>query len=336
MLLKRVQKRQACAISGTIRLVIAAFATLPLNMAFHVKLSSNPIDRPCRAPGVLRYRYRLASQSASWLSAQYLYSHDHGDHGNTMLNIGTVCNIFDESYTLDGLTGLLHLLDMAEFRLAVASALDTQHWKFNDSIDALLLKQFDAPASFLGSEKWPRHWAGAFVADKARNGTRIAGIDARALIKYFQHVQLTARTRDRGFPAVSMMHGVMYQYMAELSRLHKYPTELVNAWCGVYALENASRNQWWSDVLRTDLGRECRHGIGHGVYFNQLLAAYPLNMTACQTVRPHGLPRGVASLVLNMSLNICHSAPTTLLALDCAGGATHSLQLAKIGDGYLL
>lgn len=179
--------------------------------------------------------------------------------------------------------------------------------------------QDEIGASQLGTRLWPEHWAGAFLARKAR----AHAVDVSELIFWLQRKQHTMTSFNQ-YAYVSAMHGVMWEALRDQIRadsLAMYPLKAATAWCGHYANETRLAPAKWSKYgqgVHSNLVRECYHGIGHAVFY-ALAPAAPAGFSLIPSTWSMG------NDTLGIILVTCRGASSLSARLGCCGGAFHSV-----------
>ena len=191
---------------------------------------------------------------------------------------------------------------------------------------------------------WIPHWVGAAIADKLvkegslrrkDDGTRIPS--TRAFMGDM-HSYTTGR-KYPDFHLIHVLHGFWWHY-GSLVRpdLDKYPEDIFRSLCEPW-LDPYEYNEH----IHTSMFKECRHGIGHGVFY-PLAARQDPSLVSVRKVRMEGtLP--VSDATYCEGLRICDGAPdekgqTAVYGANsrhgrrvanakacCYGGLRHSIKL---------
>jgi len=103
-----------------------------------------------------------------------------------------------------------------------------------------------------------------------------------------------------------------------------YPMDLLREWCVDYVDAGI-----WSYNLDTDLGRECRHAFGHGIFYAVAKASLDKeHQSARVQFRPHMYD--TSKELQDKMFKICNDAPLNKLTMtECRGGIQHSIDLLQ-------
>ena len=108
--------------------------------------------------------------------------------------------------------------------------------------------------------------------------------------------------------------------------MDKYPLDLAEAFCG-----DLLESDEYVKHVNNDIGRECRHGFGHAVYYvlaRRQLGHQPVNL---QFRTASGFTLSDENIC--MAYKICDKAPTNEKTKhECRGGFRHSSYLVELGD----
>jgi hypothetical protein len=184
-----------------------------------------------------------------------------------------------------------------------------------------------------GCKWWLDHYVGAVSADVFmrkgslkldRQGEQSIS-DAAAIVHELQKMQ---RLEDADISTHHVGHGFTWQYLAvTMDRLNSYPLIMANEFCGDLLWKDEYHSR-----LNNDIGRECRHGFGHAVFYvlvmreNGGLEAYSVR----KQVRPASGFR-VSNKSMCDGYEICKGAPNDKTWLECIGGLRHSYLLVDEG-----
>jgi hypothetical protein len=181
---------------------------------------------------------------------------------------------------------------------------------------------------------WLRHWLGAITADKlVRDGflrlqksskdERI--YDAASFLKELQRMQ---RVPDPDILPFHAQHGFDWHYIA-LTRpdLDEYPLDLAEAFCGNLLVEDE-----YIEAVSNDIGRECRHGFGHAMFYILTLRENGGlgNFSVRKQLRPYGGFVLKDEDTICEGYKICEQAPNQKVETECRGGMRHSAGLYDI------
>jgi hypothetical protein len=282
-----------------------------------------------------------------------------GPIASTLIDLADVCKVFESAYRIGGAEDVLRLLERSQFIAAIqhelVSSANRAHVEVASSADDGCGVEYSMAGSegqtdvlgrslpegghlwtradtenkqkkcwLHGSQWWLRHWAGSFIAERVvqHNGAPAAD----ALILWLQEAHSM-----NDFVWTSALHGALYQVIAPLgmsvsmaSQL-RYPSALAQKLC--------------HDRVRDVY--ECRHGIGHGVFYAVLMSHGHMmaNYSACMQPRPYSIPN--ADQMLDDARVVCDQArsiPTFVqqhtYQSGCVSGSTHSWYLfdAKLGE----
>jgi hypothetical protein len=184
-----------------------------------------------------------------------------------------------------------------------------------------------------GCKWWLDHYIGAIAADvlmrkgslKLDSNGEESVSDAAAIMHELQKMQ---RLKDTDISTHHVGHGFTWQYIAvTMNRMNAYPMVMAKEFCG---------DLLWKDDYHSrfnnDIGRECRHGFGHAVFY--ALAIREIGGLNAYSVRKQVRPVSGFQLS-NKSMcegyQICLGAPNDKTWDDCIGGLRHSDKL--LADG---
>lgn len=166
---------------------------------------------------------------------------------------------------------------------------------------------------------WLRHYAGAFLAEKAMEVAPATG--PTALINWIQNTKRGLSPKN-DFALTAALHGAIFHTLATLSHqkpITSYPAELAQKWCP-------------DKYTTVHFNYECRHGVGHGIYYVVALSHSELaNYSASNQLRPYSYQISKPDVVAIQ--HICHEAgriPTaapTSFSKGCFSGTGHSMLL---------
>lgn len=316
---------------------------------------------PPLPPSLAQLRLQLARLSVHMLPGRRKPGRRWENSASPLVDMSDVCAIFKACFALGGATAMLQLVNRDAFFAATQQALASSerateiearahsdpgfgitYHSFgtdNDVLGGLLaelcsvLQDCDkkrlttmATQSWLhGGLWWLRHYAGAFLADKALSGVRIPELPVlgladdgpRALIRWLQ-ARSTTRQLGGDFALIASLHGAIFHAFAMRTRsdlVLSYPTVLAQEWC-----PDGSSNLY-----------ECRHGIGHGVLYAVWLRRAELEAyTTCNQVRPY-TPAPMTAEEQQTIDRICDEAdriPTSASVFTyghgCRSGSGHS------------
>ena len=114
--------------------------------------------------------------------------------------------------------------------------------------------------------------------------------------------------------------------------MERYPIDSARAWCGdlLYTVpwQNDEFKDWHFEGGDAFIGQECRHGVGHGVFYAMALAARGLTSAdydACLQYRPYSwtMPEDFH----RRANQICETADHFMVESDCKDGVAHSYEL---------
>ena len=272
-----------------------------------------------------------------------------------IMEISSVCRIFDAAMRLGGARSLLDLLEVDVFLEESTAAAVAARMVNNISIakarrkGQALYYQVSAaiePASeyVQGGLWWLRHWAGEFLQRRAA----AESIDTSTLLDWVHQQQMCKQV---DFAAVSFEHAVVWNSLASSSSSKgqgelggtrpSYPTTAAKAWCAArqpFSDEAATDAQneavlRASRFLQTNLVRECLHSFGHAVFYALLASSSQALREAtgtlpCHTLRPRGFT--MPAPTMEQGLSICARAPNWAHTGNCINGLMHSYGLLAV------
>ena len=183
--------------------------------------------------------------------------------------------------------------------------------------------EIDLPIQFW----WP-HWVGAVTADKLlRDGSLKVSADSEERIDavgYFQEIyQMTSARKYPDIHPYHAVHGFWWQYIAQ-SRpdLTEYPEDLYLSFCEPW-IEELDFN----DHVQNSMYRECRHGIGHAIFYTMILREDWV--THKLDVRKQFLDKTFIMSDKNFceAERICEQATEEEAKSKCHGGLHHSISI---------
>ena len=303
-------------------------------------------------PTLLGLRARLAAASV-----RLIMQNDAAPGRGPLLDIGDMSAIFHAAFATGGARGLLDLLEQGLYERETTAAVarlgpfngTVVHRAYKAQLGILYDPKFlvrhgyewaaavpdhawspraayySKLAVVQGGLWWVRHWAGEFLGEQI---LRRRHIDAVEVVWWLQAQQLCRRA---DFATVAMEHGVIWYVVAAGNLIRaegSYPAAHAAKWCGRYALGMGR----WYPTVRTDLGRECRHGFGHAVYYWLAMRDQPARRlrgfsSFGHTLRVGG-PRGLQLSKKEMEAGIATCADAVALhpslVTDCINGLFHS------------
>ena len=298
------------------------------------------------SPALTALRARLG-----WASLRLVMQNAAAPGRGSLLDIGDVTSVFHAAFVVGGARGLLDLLEMIPFKVACERELariglaDADHAlglapKAQSGITyspAFLEKRgYPLPnSSTAPAAAWPytvqgglwriRHWAGEYLAAQARAHT----IDAATVVWWTQQQQ---KCRGADFATVGVEHAVVWYEVATAKLIsgQDFPSLATARWCHRYFTGEAE----WVKTVRTDLGRECRHAVGHGVFYwlafsksthPEVAHGYASLQHTLRTVGPDALQ--LTTTEMELGIRVCSNASNRFLASDCINGLFHSYDL---------
>ena len=124
-----------------------------------------------------------------------------------------------------------------------------------------------------------------------------------------------------------MWQAAMNVYHAENRSLTSYPTELADTWCHDY--QNGAKKVRY-DV---DVAKECRHGIGHAVFYVLVAELFGQPLRACTQFRPRSFT--LDETILENARSICEHGSNGAEKKNCLNGAEHSYNLYRESDIFI-
>ena len=262
------------------------------------------------------------------------------------VDIGKLVDIVDEALDTVGVRGVYEQI-FGTFQLVVA---------FNDAARQKGLNKFQVQLTMghqgfrpfyvgipndrkrgdtsSGSIWWLRHWLGAITADKIlRDGSLLLGPDSDERIHdaptLFEEYRRMQRVQFPDILSYHAEHGFDWHFVASTRPdMVEYPADLLGSFC-----PGLSDVDEYVEVVNNDVAKECRHGLGHAVYY--VLAVRQLNIQDQFSVR-HQFRPGVGFFLKNETIcegyKVCGQAPTQKAERDCIGGLKHSMRLFGAGD----
>jgi hypothetical protein len=177
-----------------------------------------------------------------------------------------------------------------------------------------------------GCKWWLNHYVGAISADvlmrkgslklDSKGEDRIS--DAAAFMHELQKMQ---RLEDAEISTHHVGHGFTWQYLAvTMNRIKAYPLIMAHEFCGDLLWKDEYHSR-----LNNDIGRECRHGFGHAVFY--VLAMRETGGLKAHSVRKQVRPDSGFQLSdesMCQGYRICEDAPNVKTLDECIGALKHS------------
>ena len=280
-----------------------------------------------------------------------------------LLNISDLVSAFNGAFAAGGARGLIDLLDMVQF----AACFQKEHnaidipgsvarfapkaqtgllydpaflVRFGYSWAANISRDDPAVAFVQGGLWWIRHWAGEYLAEQISRHPQVTAADV------IWWLQIQQKCYGADFATVAVEHSVIWYTVANEGLImgEAFPEALTAKWCHRYY---AGSGEWVSTV-RSDLGRECRHAVGHAVYYWLIMRNRPLrqlqgfaSLNYTLRVLPHcplcnnGVP--LESEEIELGMRVCQSASNQHLVADCVNGLAHSyMAMAPVPNETLM
>jgi len=137
---------------------------------------------------------------------------------------------------------------------------------------------------------------------------------------------------NANFVSVASQHGVMWQAIAMEhvgDTLEAYPLASVRRLCGRQIFSDLG--EYYNEHLNTDTARECRHAVGHAVFYTIALCEQGLSAgNICSQFRPGSYTLRAPQYAA--ARRVCFSAPTLQLRKDCINGLDHSYNLLRTSE----
>ena len=191
-----------------------------------------------------------------------------------------------------------------------------------------------------GCQFWLNHYVGVITADKLFNDGHLflgggGGDDqpgeaqgrnyiyeASDLMKELQRI---ARLDTSDFIVFDAMHGFTWHYVAsKMPNMTSYPIEIATSFCGDLLWENEPVEH----LAGNDIGRECRHGMGHGIFYSMLVqqmrrGTCNYTYSAYEQFRP-SVGFYLDEEYICKTSEMCEGAPSTKAYHDCLDGVRHN------------
>jgi hypothetical protein len=292
-----------------------------------------------------RLRFDLAAISIDMMKSDMVADVNR----SKFIDIGPLCDLVESALEEFGIWGVFReLLEVKTFIVSLTAAAEAKgvhglsaklHEKETQS-PWLQYKGIPNDHEFYqnqvlcnGCKWWLNHYVGAVSADvfmrkgslKLDSKGEESVSDAAAIMHELQKMQ---RLEDADISTHHVGHGFTWQYLAvTMDRINSYPLVLANEFCG---------DLLWKDEyhprLHNDMGRECRHGFGHAVFY--VLAMRETGGLQAYSVRKQVRPASgfrVSKKSMCDGYEICKGAPNDKSWLECIGGLRHSYLLVNEG-----
>ena len=317
----------------------------------HPQPFSHPADS---SPTIEDVRLQLAATSIDMMQKDTLAAANQSQ----IIDIGPLYNLIDSALDELGVQGVY--IDLFESRAFVDMVNKAAKSMGVENLKVSFMKKTDAQPVVAyqgvpndrtlnnlcsGCKWWLNHFVGAITAEKLlREGSlRLAQGSAEAITdasSFMKELQRIERSKEPDIMVFHAQHGFIWQYLAtKKPNLDEYPLEEAIAFCGELLYKDE-----YIGAVSNDMGRDCRHGFGHGVYFTLALqqmklsadsAAFNMLQSARFQVRPS------AHFFLNeeyicKASKICNGAPNEKSLQECKGGFRHSVRILGDGDGGLV
>jgi len=188
---------------------------------------------------------------------------------------------------------------------------------------------------------WPRHYVGSFLAKKLHeDGVLLIHGESRpkqvlhGMHDFLNYVRSEMRKDDADYIVTSITHGSIWHTVAVKygPDLDEYPMADAKDWCG----DLLWTTPWFDDEFKdwhfeggdAFIGQECRHGIGHGVFYAMALKSRGLTSAdydACMQYRPYSWT--MPWQAKEEADQICETADGDMIVSDCKDGVSHSYEL---------
>ncbi len=255
------------------------------------------------------------------------------------LDIHPLVDLVDEALDTIGVRGVYEQV-FGTYQLVVAYNDAARETGFSNSFKASLRKGDQGLSEKyvgmrnveMGSAWWLRHWLGAITADKLlRDGslrlddkTEDRLHDAPAFMKELQRMM---RVKHPDILPFHAQHAFDWHLVSTTRPdMDKYPMDLAEAFCG-----DLLENDEYVEHVNNDIGRECRHGFGHAVYYvlaRRQLGHQPVNL---QFRTASGFTLSDENICT--AYKICDKAPTNdKTKQQCRGGFRHSWWMVELGN----
>ena len=185
---------------------------------------------------------------------------------------------------------------------------------------------------------WLRHFLGAFLAEKVAEGPlRLAGPEDPGRISTADELQTEIRYQQRrpdaDYVTVAAQHGSIWhtiamEHQGNMPALNRYPLARVEALCGEHLYDEDHANQ--VEQLNTDIAYECRHAVGHAVFYTVALREQNMYPRSCLQFRPGSYTMHAENW--DVAGSICWTAPEQELWWRCKQGTEHSYNLLRTPD----
>ena len=185
---------------------------------------------------------------------------------------------------------------------------------------------------------WTRHYAGSFLAKRLHldgflylHGAHRPDEKVIGMHDFLNLVRDEMRKPHADYIVTSITHGAIWHTVALKygPDLEYYPMDDAWDWCGSLLTGQDEFKEWWGfPDGDTFIGQECRHGIGHGVFYATALWARGLTSAdydACIQYRPYSWT--LPDYALDRANAICDTANDFMIRQDCRDGVSHSYEL---------
>jgi hypothetical protein len=143
---------------------------------------------------------------------------------------------------------------------------------------------------------------------------------------FMHELQKMQRLEDAEISSHHVGHGFTWQYLTvTMNRIKTYPLIMAHEFCG---------DLLWKDEyhsgLNNDIGRECRHGFGHAVFY--VLAMRETGGLKAYSVRKQVRPDSgfhLSDESMCEGYRICEDAPNDKTLDECIGALRHSDRLVN-------
>lgn len=183
---------------------------------------------------------------------------------------------------------------------------------------------------------------GSFLAKKLHEGDGKLLIHGKhrpddvvvGMQNFLKLVRAEMRKPTADYIVTSITHGSIWHTVAAEwgPTLTTYPIDSARKWCGhlleTVPWENDEFKDWHFEGGDAFIGQECRHGIGHGVFYAIALASRGLTSAdydACVQYRPYSWT--LPAQAHQRAHAICETAPHFMIVQDCKDGVDHSYEL---------
>lgn len=259
-----------------------------------------------------------------------------------IVDISPLCELIEKGLDAFGIRGVyIDLFDSLEFLIALRSAAKAKglhHFLTSFEIPKGQQPSFKYRGvpndreffniTSVGEIWWLRHFTGAITADKLiRDGSLLLDSSGERIYNasaYMKEIQRIQRLDYGDIMPFHAEHGFVWHYVARtIPSLSTYPIDLLVDFCG----DLIWKDEYIEDVSN-DIGRECRHGFGHAVFY--VLAIREMGGFGNFSVQSQFRPKsGIALSEKSIceAYEICAEAPNLKTKKACKGGFRHSSNL---------